>query len=61
MHSEPERTERPEYSRETGLMEPQPDRAWVAHVGKPWEGVQIVEYAADASNNEKLQEWIILV
>jgi len=49
------------YSRETGLMEPQPEKPWVAHAREPWEGVQIVEHAADASSKEKLQEWMLLV
>lgn len=61
LDSELERTERQGYSREAGLMELQPDRAWVTRAGKPWGGVQVVRYAADTSNEEKLQEWILLV
>lgn len=59
--SGPEKSEMRGSSRVTGLMEPRPDRAWVAHAGKAWEGVQVVGCAADRSNKEKLQEWILLV
>lgn len=37
MDTEPEKTEMEGYSRENGLMEPQPDRAWVTHAGSPGE------------------------
>lgn len=47
--SESEKTEIQEHSRETRLMKPQTDRAWVAHAGKPWEGVDVARYA-DTSN-----------
>lgn len=36
-------------SRQTGLMEPQTDRAWITPAEKPWEGIQIAGYAGDVA------------
>lgn len=46
---------------ESSDKEKQSDKAWTAHVGKPWEGVQVVRYAAGTSNEVKFQEWILLM
>lgn len=48
------------YSRQTGLVEPQPDRAWVTPAGKPWEGIQIVGYAGDVAVRLLFKKVILL-